>query len=104
MKRALLLTVALAGCAHEPKVEIREVPVPTPVTCVEPETIPEEPPRVAQLFNGNARHDLVIVADSAQELRAWGQELKALLDQCVAMAKQDAPEEAPQEGEDAPQE
>ena len=41
MKRALLLTVALAGCAHEPKVEIREVPVPTPVTCVEPETIPE---------------------------------------------------------------
>lgn len=88
MKRALLLTVVLAGCAHEPKVEIREVPVPTPVTCVDPAVIPEEPPRVAQLFNGNARHDLVIVAESAQALRTWGQELRALLDQCVIKAPQ----------------
>ena len=92
MKRALLLllSVVLAGCAHEPKVEIREVPVPTPVACVDPQAIPAEPPRVADMFNGNARHDLVIVADSAQDLRAWGQELRALLDHCVAQA---APQE-----------
>jgi hypothetical protein len=95
VKRALLLTVALAGCAHEPKVEIREVPVPTPVTCVDPQAIPEEPPRVAQLFNGNARHDLVIVADSAQDLRTWGQELRALLDQCVAKAPTSSAPTAP---------
>ena len=90
MKRALLLTVALAGCAHQPKVEVREVPVPTPVACVDPQTIPEEPPRVAQQLNGNARHDLVIVADSAQDLRSWGQALRALLDECVAKAPQES--------------
>ncbi len=88
MKRALLLTVALAGCAHQPEVQIREVPVPTPVTCVDPQAIPAEPPRVAQLFNGNARHDLVILADNAKDLRAWGQELRTLLDQCVTKAPQ----------------
>jgi hypothetical protein len=31
----------------------------------------------------------VIVADSAQDLRAWGQELRALLDQCVAKVPQE---------------
>jgi hypothetical protein len=87
VKRALLLLpVALAGCAHEPAVEIREVPVPTPVTCVDPARIPEEPPRVAQRFNGNARHDLVILAESAQDLRAWGQEMRSLLEMCVGKA------------------
>lgn len=84
MKRALLLVAALAGCAHEPQVEIREVPVP--VTCVDPQRIPEEPPRVAQRFNGNARHDLEILAESAQQLRAWGQEMRGLLELCVGKA------------------
>jgi hypothetical protein len=88
VKRALLLAAALAGCTHQPEVQVREVPVPTPVTCVDPQAIPEEPPRVAQMFNGNARHDLVILADNAQDLRAWGQELRALLDKCVIKAPQ----------------
>jgi hypothetical protein len=86
VRRALLLAPALAGCAHQPEVEIREVLVPTPVTCVDPQRIPAEPPRVAQRFNGNARHDLVIVSESAQALREWGQEMRDLLEQCVGKA------------------
>ncbi len=84
MKRALPLLAVLAGCAHGPEVEIREVPVP--VTCVDPRRIPPEPPRVANRFNGDARHDLVIVAESAQQLRAWGQEMRELLELCVGKA------------------
>lgn len=87
MKRVLLLLAAgLAGCAHKPEVQIREVAVPTPVTCVDPRRIPEEPPRVARLFNGNARHDLEILAANAQQLRAWGQEMRTLLEMCVGKA------------------
>lgn len=91
MKRSLLLVAALAGCAHKPEVEIREVAVPTPVTCVDPRRIPEEPPRVAQRFNGNARHDFVILAENAQQLRTWGQEMRALLEMCVGKAPPEAP-------------
>jgi hypothetical protein len=87
VKRTLLLVVALAGCAREPEVEIREVPVP--VTCVDPRRIPDEPPRVAQRFNGDARHDLVILAENAQQLRAWGQEMRSLLEMCVGKAPED---------------
>ncbi len=87
MKRSLLLVAVLAGCTHrEPEVQIREVPVPTPVACVDPQQIPEEPPRVAQLFNGNARHDLVILAENAQQLRTWGQNMRSLLEMCVGNA------------------
>jgi hypothetical protein len=88
VKRCLLLVALLAGCAHKPQVEIREVPVPTPVTCVDPNAIPAEPPRVARRFTGNARRDLEIVAESAQDLRAWGQELRSLLEMCVGRAPQ----------------
>ena len=89
MKRSLLLllgAVVLAGCAHKPEVEIREVPVPTPVTCVDPAAIPKEPPRVAQRFTGNARRDLEILAENAQALRKWGQDMRGLLEQCVGRA------------------
>jgi hypothetical protein len=83
VKRALLLVAVLAGCTHKPEVQIREVAVPTPVTCVDPNRIPAEPPRVAQRFNGNARHDLEILAENAQALRRWGQEMRSLLEMCV---------------------
>jgi hypothetical protein len=86
VKRSLaLLAVLVAGCAHK-EVEIREVPVPTPVTCVDPRRIPAEPPRVAQRFNGNARHDLEVLAENAQDLRLWGQEMRMLLEACVGKA------------------
>ena len=85
MKRALLLlAVPLGGCAHQPEPEIREVPVPTPVHCVTPEQIPAEPPRVSQRFNGNARHDLQILAQNAQDLRSWGQQMHAQLETCAS--------------------
>ena len=87
MKRSLLLlAVSLGGCAHQREAEIREVPVPTPVPCVEAQQIPAEPPRVAQRFNGNARHDLQILAENAQDLRLWGQELHVLLETCASAA------------------
>lgn len=86
MKRSLLLLAVLTGCTHEP--EIREIPVPTPVTCVDPRSIPPEPPRVARLFNGNARHDLEILAENARALREWGQEMRSLLEKCVGRAPQ----------------
>lgn len=88
MKRAVFLVALLAGCAPKPQVEIREVPVPTPVTCVDPNAIPAEPPRVARRLTGNARRDLEIVAESAQDLRAWGQELRSLLERCVGRTPQ----------------
>ena len=86
MKRSwLVLPVALAGCAHKPEV-VREVPVPTPVACVDPNAIPNEPPRVGQRLTGNARRDLEIIAQSAQELRLWGQEMHSLLELCAMKA------------------
>ena len=89
MKRALLLLpVVLAGCAPKPPVEVRHVPVPTPVTCVDQRAIPPEPPRVARRLTGNARRDLEIVAESAQDLRAWGLKMRGLLEQCVGRAPQ----------------
>lgn len=92
----LLLAVLVAGCAHkqEEVVVLREVPVPTPVRCIDPAQIPPEPPRVAQRFNGNARHDLEILAGNATELRAWGEEMRTLLEQCVSEAPE--PEAAPE--------
>lgn len=88
MKRAILLIalLAAAGCKHAPPpppAEIREVLVPTPVTCVNPADIPREPPTVGQRFNGDAKHDLGILAPNARALREWGQELRALLEACV---------------------
>jgi hypothetical protein len=86
VKRVVLLAVLVAGCAHKPPVEVREVPVPVPVTCVDPSAIPAEPPRVAQRFTGNARRDLEILAESAQALRRWGREMRSLLEMCVGRA------------------
>lgn len=87
--------LVISGCAHrQPEVQVREVirevpvatPVPTPIACVERSDIPAEPKRVSDRFNGDARHDLQILAPSAQELRSWGQALRRLLDKCVAAA------------------
>jgi hypothetical protein len=85
VKRVLpIAALALAGCqttASEPVVEVREVPVP--VTCVAADQIPAEPPTVGQRFNGDAKHDLGILAPNAQALRKWGQDLRALLEGCT---------------------
>lgn len=84
MKHILVLGLLLAGCAHkDPEIQVREVPVISPVVCVDPARIPREPPRVGRRFNGDAKHDLEILAASAQALRKWGQDMRALLQMCV---------------------
>jgi hypothetical protein len=87
VKRTILLIALLAaGCKHAPPpppAEIREVLVPTPVTCVNPADIPREPPTVGQRFNGDAKHDLALLAPNARALRQWGQDMRALLEACV---------------------
>ena len=90
------LALALAGCKTlaPPPVEVREVLVPTPVTCIDPAEIPAEPPRVSRRFNGDAKHDLAILAPNAQALRKWGQDMRALLDRCVAKVPAEAADES----------
>jgi hypothetical protein len=80
-KIALMLTaLALAGCAHDqPAIEVRTVKVPTPVPCVKASDVPAEPAQVGDQLNGDAVHDLGIVAPSTIELRKWGRELRALI-------------------------
>jgi hypothetical protein len=99
----LAALVALAGCetVPEPPVEVpvEPPPPPEPVACVGPEQIPAEPPTVASRFNGDARHDLEILAPSARALRQWGQDLRALLEGCLAEQAPEGADEA--EGETA---
>jgi hypothetical protein len=38
---------------------------------------------VGQKFNGDAKHDLQVLAPNAKALRDWGQQLRALLDGCT---------------------
>lgn len=81
-KTALLMlaALALAGCkTTSPAIEVRTVKVPTPVPCVKSSDVPAEPAQVGDQLNGDAAHDLGIVAPSAIELRRWGRELRALI-------------------------
>ena len=73
---AVLILFPLAACATS---EPTRVSVPTPVPCVDPADIPPEPEQVGDQFNGDAKHDLQILAPSALELRKWGRELRALI-------------------------
>lgn len=81
----LVAALNLAACTTPGPVgiEVREVPVPTPVACVSPEQIPAEPERVGSKLTGQASVDLAIVAASALELRRYGGELRALLEGCT---------------------
>jgi hypothetical protein len=80
--------LALLLCACGPKapiaVEVRTVEVPVPVACVDPASIPAEPPKVGSQLTGNPVVDILVLAESALELRRWGQEQNALLQGCVS--------------------
>jgi hypothetical protein len=39
---------------------------------------------VGQKFNGDAKHDLQVLAPNAVALRQWGEQLQALLQGCLA--------------------
>ena len=75
--RAVVLCLLLAGCATTNKT----VPVPTPVSCVRGD-VPDEPGHVSDRLTGNAEADIGIVAGSAVRLRAWGRELRAIVEGC----------------------
>ena len=76
----ILPCLALAACQTAGSgAQVRTVQVPTPVPCVDPAAIPPEPSEVGDQFNGDAKHDLQVLAPSAQAVRKWGQELRALI-------------------------
>lgn len=80
MLPALMLTLPAAMCqTTSPGIRVERVPVPTPVACVDPAAVPTEPPQVGDQLNGDAVHDLGIVAPSALLLRKWGESLRALI-------------------------
>lgn len=80
MLPVLILTLPAAMCqTSEPGVRVETVNVPTPVPCVDPAKVPDEPPQVGDQLNGDAVHDLGIVAPSALLLRKWGESLHALI-------------------------
>jgi hypothetical protein len=83
--RTVALTLLLGGCAAFQKpAPVASTPPPAePVACVDPAQIPAEPPTVGQKFNGDAKHDLQVLAPNAKALRDWGQQLRALLDGCA---------------------
>lgn len=82
MKRWITLPcLTLAACqTTQPAPQVRPVPVP----CVTQADIPPEPPQVGDLFNGDAKHDLQVLAPNALELRTWGRELRAIVSECTA--------------------
>lgn len=82
-----LLPLLLAGCATtQPAVQVREVPVPTPVPCLtadEYTALAERmPPRISSQLTGEAAKDLPIIAGSALDLRAYAGDLLAVLLEC----------------------
>ena len=101
MKRLIPLVLLLTGgCAA-----MHKHPVATPppaavaaASCVDPSQVPTEPPTVGQKFNGDAKHDLQILAPNALALRQWGEKLRGLLEPCLHAA----PVAAPPAAGDAP--
>jgi hypothetical protein len=82
----VLAALLLGGCAalHKPpKAAVVPPPPPVRVACVNAGQIPAEPPMVGTKFNGDAKHDLQVLAPNAQALRQWGQELRTLLEKCA---------------------
>jgi hypothetical protein len=86
MKRIVIAAALLAAACEttQPGVEVRTVQVPVPQPCLAADEIPAEPGTVSHLLTGVAAHDLTVVAASALELRAWGQEMAAALKACAA--------------------
>ena len=83
------LALLLGGCAAmQPHAGATSAPAPqaAAVKCVEPAQIPVEPPMVGGKFNGDAKHDLQILAPNARALRDWGHQMHALLEACAGVA------------------
>jgi hypothetical protein len=77
-----VLALLLGGCAAVQKPVARNPP-PLQTACVDPAQIPAEPPMVGQKFNGDAKHDLQVLAPNAKALREWGEQLHSMLQACA---------------------
>jgi len=92
---AALALLLLGGCTHTQPHTVAAAPQPTAqVICVQLSDIPSEPPMVGGKFNGDAKHDLQVLAPNAKALRDWGQQMHAMLQACAAPAT-DAPAAKP---------
>ncbi len=76
------IAYVLAGCATVPATKY------VPVYCLTQQQFDQlkaqEPPKIKSQLNGQADHDLEIVAGSAIRLRAFGDGLITVLGGCVA--------------------
>ena len=86
--RIAALALLLGGCAttKPPIVVAATAPAATSAPCVDPAHVPAEPPMVGSKFNGDARHDLQVLAPNAKALRDWGEQLRTLLQACAPKA------------------
>jgi len=81
---ALACAITLASCGKQlpppPVIKPVIVNVPTPIACVKPSDIPDEPAKVA--LTGKQTDDLRIAAGQAVIYRAWGEVLQSLAVGC----------------------
>jgi hypothetical protein len=87
VKRLLPVVLVLGGCSafqQHPQPVAATPPPPVIVACVNASQIPPEPPTVGARFNGDARHDLQVLAPNAKALRDWGEQMHAMLTNCAA--------------------
>lgn len=80
----MALALLLGGCAATQEHPAAAALPPTPVACVQASDIPAEPPMVGARFNGDAKHDLQVLAPNAKALRDWGQQLRTMLEACAS--------------------
>ena len=84
---AAVLALLLSGCTHvqaHPAAAAGSPPAAAQTACVAAAQIPAAPPMVGARFNGDAKHDLQVLAPNAKALRDWGQAMHAMLEACAA--------------------
>jgi hypothetical protein len=86
VRRLWPLIVLLGGCSavQQHAQPVAAAPPPVIVACVDAAQIPPEPPMVGSKFNGDAKHDLQVLAPNARALREWGEQMHAMLQNCAA--------------------
>lgn len=85
MRAIIASLLLLSACKTTPgpvEVRVQTVRVPVSVSCVKPGMVPSPPPKIGQLLNGDAQHDLNLLAASAVRLRAYGDVLLSLVRAC----------------------
>ena len=98
MRRVVpLMLLLLGGCAALQKQPPATAAPPKTVVaaCIDASQIPPEPPMVGARFNGDAKHDLQVLAPNAKALREWGEQMRAMLTGCAANPAAAAPAAKP---------